>query len=437
MKIKDASKRKEEQGQTIALVALSLVALVGLAALAIDVSSLYVSKNEAQSAADAAALAGARMFSSSSFVSRPTVFNESDLCVSGNPGSGAAVNQQAMATANQNSISNRTAAITDINCVFATGNPQVTVTVKQDNIKTFFSRLWNSGNTSVSAKATAEAYNASGQTVPVQVVGAKPWALANCDQGNTTGTPNPNCPGFSVFVKNDGSLENGGAFIGEVIPLAKVGSGDTPTADSFYPLNFGPTATSCPRFGGPVCTSDASYRDDIQCSSPVQLTCGKSIGAGGTSILGSGYGAETIGATKCLIHADADNSLNAGQDRFAPTGGSAPITIAAGAHNPNSSLAGQTNISRSDSIVTVPLFNGANLCPSPTGPCTGSTTIIGFMQLGIRQTCTNPAACLSAKAGQTTSMEAVILNAVGCSSTTAAVSGGGGSSPIAVRLINP
>ncbi len=64
--------RKNERGITIVLVAFSLLALLGMAALAIDVSTLYVAHGEAQRAADAAALAGARMFASSGYTSAST-----------------------------------------------------------------------------------------------------------------------------------------------------------------------------------------------------------------------------------------------------------------------------------------------------------------------------------------------------------------------------
>ncbi len=55
-------RRPAERGQTIVLVAVALVSLLGMAALAIDVTTLYVAKGELQRAADAAALAGAKTF---------------------------------------------------------------------------------------------------------------------------------------------------------------------------------------------------------------------------------------------------------------------------------------------------------------------------------------------------------------------------------------
>jgi uncharacterized membrane protein len=51
---------KEESGQSMVLATLSIVVLLGFAALVIDVGELYVTKQELRTAADAAALAGAQ-----------------------------------------------------------------------------------------------------------------------------------------------------------------------------------------------------------------------------------------------------------------------------------------------------------------------------------------------------------------------------------------
>src|SRR5271167_1101086 len=58
--------RLRQRGQTIILVAISLVSLLGMAVLAIDVVTLYVASSEIQRAADAAALAGAKAIADSS-----------------------------------------------------------------------------------------------------------------------------------------------------------------------------------------------------------------------------------------------------------------------------------------------------------------------------------------------------------------------------------
>jgi len=64
-------KQTQEGGQTIALVALAIVTLLAMAALAIDVVTLYVAKGEVQRAADAAALVAAKAFVDSGVTSDP------------------------------------------------------------------------------------------------------------------------------------------------------------------------------------------------------------------------------------------------------------------------------------------------------------------------------------------------------------------------------
>ncbi len=108
--------------------------------------------------------------------------------------------------------------------------------------------------------------------------------------------------------------------------------------------------------------------------------------------VGGWLGVETNQGTQCLIHA-ANQGPSLDQDQLLPNGGapngSAPITIGGGNNNPNPLLQGVTSISRSDSIVTVPIYHnagGPNLCP---GGCNQTATIVGFMQLGITQNVPN------------------------------------------------
>jgi hypothetical protein len=99
--------------------------------------------------------------------------------------------------------------------------------------------------------------------------------------------------------------------------------------------------------------------------------------------------------------------------------------ITGGANNPNNSLQGVANIIRSDSVVTVPLYDGG--CVG--GGCTATKTIVGFLQLGITQSMPPP---------PNGKVQAVILNAAGCNPGAAnpPVSGGGVSA-LPVRLISP
>jgi len=63
---KDILGRKNEQGVIITLVAVFMLFVIGaMAALSIDVVTLYTARSEAQLAADSAALAGARVLANS------------------------------------------------------------------------------------------------------------------------------------------------------------------------------------------------------------------------------------------------------------------------------------------------------------------------------------------------------------------------------------
>src|ERR1051326_4383256 len=61
--------RTTERGMTLLLVCILMFAMIAMAALAIDVAWLYTARSEAQRAADAAALAGAKEFLDSGFTS--------------------------------------------------------------------------------------------------------------------------------------------------------------------------------------------------------------------------------------------------------------------------------------------------------------------------------------------------------------------------------
>ena len=140
--------------------------------------------------------------------------------------------------------------------------------------------------------------------------------------------------------------------------------------------------------------------------------------------------------TQCLIHTTGFSGVGGTcpdpePDCFDPNPG-APVAINGGSMNPNAGLQSVANISRSDSIVTAPIFDGQhNPCSnySISGECDSTPAnvqVIGFLQLGIQSV---------SAAGDVT---AVILNAVGCNpSATGTGVSGGGVSVIPVRLIQP
>jgi Putative Flp pilus-assembly TadE/G-like len=431
------AKRKNEHGVSLLIVALALVALIAMAALSIDVASLYTARGEAQRAANAAALAGAKIFVTSSYTSAASAWSDtSALCVTSGPGSIAAANKQAEAVAASNLIAGRPGQVQSINCDLSrAGNPQITVTTLQTGVPTFFAKIWGAAVTTVTATATAEAYNVSGHSLPVALTNVKPWLIPNCNP--FASSPGP-CAGGYFIDPATGNI-NPNDFVGKQMQLNRTLSGvpgGTGTAGAaamtFYGLNFpdtpapvcpSPSAVSC---GPPVNTGDP-YIDNIACASRLPIRCGEPIGNGqpitaaGTDVTGT----PTSEGGRCLIHAD-DDGLDEGQDSFS-TG--VPVTITGGANNPDPSLRGTDNISRSDSVVTLPIDNGTQLCPG--GTCTATTHVIGFLQVAVRNTTGGP------------QVPVVIVNAVGCSP---GLVGGfppgnpisaGGTSPILVRLIQP
>src|SRR5262249_23935347 len=156
---------------------------------------------DAQRVADSAALAGARMFVLSGYTSwqlgDPTLAaTQSAACASGSPGSGV-TDTQAAGAGSQNQIAGQTACVTSVNCNFTIpGHARLTVTTGRTDLPTFFGKILGQRLLSVSARATAEAFNASGTTV-VSVSVVKPWAIPNCDP---TGTPPSGGPCGTYFV---------------------------------------------------------------------------------------------------------------------------------------------------------------------------------------------------------------------------------------------
>jgi hypothetical protein len=448
--------RKKERGQTIILVAFSMLVLLALAALAIDVVTLYVSRNEAQRAADAAALAGAKAFVSSGYTSG--WLDIGTVCPGVNSG---LAYQQALAVVAQNPVAGTTPTITT-SCDFSRPeNPRITVNVQRTGLPLFFARIWRRNSPGVSAQAAAEAFNPSGGTVPIAVSSVKPWAIPNCDPNPSHTTPaNSNCgggPGGAYFI--DPSSNYGippSSVVGEVFDLCEIQNPvgghqwvrtDTtrcpppPSPDTAPVLDMlatdvpvSATSVSCPdpsAIWGTCSGIDASspsYPESIACANSNPLSCGQPLtidpNTGTAATLSHIIFQE---AALCMIHASNTGPGN-GQDLFCdhalvPSCSSgSPINVDGGGNNPSPALQGMNNISRSDSIVAVPLWD-----PGPNGAVGGPTVrIVGFLQLGI----------VRVRIGGP--LRVIVLNVAGCGSAayppTNPISGGG-VSPIPVRLV--
>jgi hypothetical protein len=433
--------RRQERGQTLLLVVVAMSVLLGMAALAIDIATLYTAHNETRRTAEAAALAGAQVFVSSGVTSG--WLPQSTVC-SGNVGSPGLVEQRALTVVAQNPVAGGAATLQAASCNFGTsGNPQLTVTVQRTGLPTFFGRLFGGFAGTATITATAEAYNPSGTSgPPIRVGSVKPWAVPNCDPTNSAPS-NSVCGAGAYFVNPSSGIANFGSIVGNVVDLTEVHdpSPSTPLPGGSWtstgPPNINMLAVdvpitaasaSCPASGTFSCNATLQpatpgYGETIACANSTTLSCGQTLNVHSTSGNLSPQLTDQVDAL-CLIHAN-NPGRNMGQDQFCNNGlvpnctAGSPIPIQGGDNNPDPGLQGQPGVSRSDSVVTVPIFN-----PCGTGCTNGSVTVVGFLQLGV------------ARVRASGPLRTVVMNVVGCGSTSGSNPvTGGGVSPIPVRLV--
>jgi len=436
----------------ITLVAVFMLFVVGaMAALSIDVVTIYTARSEAQLAADGAALAAARVLANSGATSDPNA--SADGLMTNAWGLAQTV---ALQVAEQNQVGG--ANLTAANVILPPGpggtnlptNPTVTVSVQVTNLPTFFARIWGTRFITVSASATAEAYNPSGAnastgtTTPVAPICVKPWLLPNLDPTSSTGgqifdpgtgaiVANPTLLGWetpngfgAIRLRTKCSTTNGGT--ADCLPA----SANTPAKWQYYPGTTDPAGSfPAPDAADVACTGCAGFNNyqlsiagcvqtSISCyssapPSPVQI-----INVDTTST--ANRDAETGTAVNGLTHATFFGGADS-VDINAPP--SPPFQFVAGGDNPIQGLAGNA-VMVSDSLVTVPVID-TSTWPPANYP---QVQIIGFVQLFLSPT--------GAQAPFSGHIHTEVINMAGCGT---GASGqpilGNGASPVAVRLISP
>ena len=472
-------KRTRERGITMLLVAVAMVTIIGMAALSIDVITLYLAREEAQHSADSAALGAAKVLSLSGITGDPTNSsgNWGTIC----DGTSGLATRVATAIANQNLVGG--IAPTTIAVTYSAGsassnpgtstcstlntstfgiNPVVTVKITRAALPNFFSRIWGSAATSVSATASAEAFNpsnsasagSSGDIVPVQPRCVKPWVVPNLDPMNPVGCTT-GCTGFvdpaSGVIQHQGiSLNGTGAtgVIGETFWLVP----DCDHGNPNYCNPLGPTQANYPASGFspippnllglpgqvgtpvtaiPSCSGGDPYEDAIEgCDAPTNYQCGVPL-ANAVDLTKHNPGVNSItNAVQCLIHqTDATNiASSSGQDYLNTSGtfgdpSAYPFQILAGSSNPIGGSFAGTPITTSNSIVSLPIYDQIAV-PSPAGNAITNVTFIGFLQVFINAVDVNGNRLVT------------VLNVAGCGNgTNPTGTPVTGSSPVPVRLI--
>jgi Flp pilus assembly protein TadG len=429
--------RQGERGVTMVLVALAMVAIIAMAALSIDVVTLYLAREEAQRAADAGALAAARVFSISGVTGTAGPDNDAAAWSTICGGSGSVASLMAQAVAQQNSVGS---SAPTVNVTYSSGsgssftdctavpgddllgvNPLVTVQVTRDSLPTLFSRIWSRATNTVSATATAEAFNPSnsgnfapgGEAVPVTPRCVKPWIIPNLDPAG--GGPTPLVDLTTGAIRNKTiSLNGTGKGIGEEFTLTNACIGSTtctgletktPTKGSYIPA-----LVSTPARAVPSCSNGANdpYQGTITgCDATTVYACGTPGGA--QADLTANLGTDTSAAVQCLT---------SNQDTLDVS--SYPFRIAAGVGNTN--FPNNQVITSSNSIVSLPIYDGAAL---PSGQSQPQITIVGFLQVFISSVDANG------------NMDVHVLNIAGCGNAASTTVSAPGTSPVPIRLITP
>jgi Flp pilus assembly protein TadG len=426
-------RRNNEQGVVIMLVAVVMLFVVGaMAALSIDVVTLYTARSEAQLAADGAALAAARVLANSGATSDTT---GATMANAWSLAQGVAIQ-----VAKQNEVGGRNLTAAEVTLPPAPGgpntNPTVTVRVQRTDLPTFFARIWGTKFITVAASATAEAYNPSGAEAldldpPPRVAPTcvKPWLLPNIDPTGASTAP--------IFDSATGAMSPG--MFGQGWPSATNVNGlyalcggdcssgiSAPAPGGYYPGAIGTGALDfpAPTQALPACSAGFnSYQLAVAGCVLRPIRCGAAATINidvNTYPPTPGRDADTTQAARCLIHdtgAAGDSDSIDGASVPSP-----PFQFLAGNQNPVANAVGK-DVLVSESLVTIPVINTTT--SAPTNP----VTVIGFLQVFL-----NPTG--AAMAGPQIPVK--IINLAGCGTgATGQQILGNGASPVAVRLISP
>jgi hypothetical protein len=335
------------------LVAVVMLFVVGaMAALSIDVVTIYTARSEAQLAADGAALAGARLLANSGMTSDPT----GALTASAEALASTVANQ----VAQHNPVGGRNLKAAEVVVSFAgtTTNPLVTVRVQRTDLPTFFARIWGSKQITVGASASAEAYNPSGASAsPVAPTCVKPWLLPNMDPSNGS---------KQIFDPVSGAINPGSNLLNgpEATRLRTdctncSAPAPAPTVWRYYPgdpySSFpppSPSSVACPGCAG---FTNPNYQLSIAGCIQTPISCNSKVNVDVTDVDPT-RDTETGTAVNGLTH-----STGTGGDSVDSAAvPSPPFQFLAGTENPivlSGAMAAGTDVMVSDSLVIVPVID--------------------------------------------------------------------------------
>jgi hypothetical protein len=481
--------RHRERGITMVLVAIAMVAIIAMAALSIDVITLYLAREEAQRSADQAALAAARVISLSGMTGDPNN-PPSWVAICGGPMSPATLAATAVAT--QSEIGG-TVATPPISVMYSAGtgapasdcstlpagafgvNPLVSVTINRSSLPTFFSRIWGNTGNSVSASATAEVFNPSasdnvaGNVVPVQPTCVKPWMVPNQNPDQPPPVGAVYCTGGGTcnqFVSlSDGAIVNQGiqpgnstGVIGETFTLfADCASGSSPCALVPFGTNQPQANVTAGKVNGNLGPPNLEYLPGLAPASSVAVPSCAASGSGGNPE----YEPAVAGCDQSTIYqcgvqssvASSPSSIDLSENPAGPTGDTASAVACLLTNDPTTvPLTGQDQLImtgtpaypyqiqagaanpnvavRSDFITSSNSIMSLPIYDS-SGTLTfvgnqANVTIVGFLQVFVQQVNSDG------------SLTVTVMNVAGCGNQVSSIARPvTGSSPVPIRLVTP
>lgn len=288
--------RNNQSGYVLVTVAISLVALIGFAALAIDVGYLYSKRANYQRAADAAALAGAFTYVVDSNSSQP-----------------GTATADAIEVATSNTVMGTAIDPAQVTVTFPasplSGGHLVQVSIQAPS-ETFFAQIFGVSSSTIAVTATAEAAPA-----PTGATCVKPWFIPNSFLSALLGTaPCTACqnqdPSSSTLMI---TVDASGKRSVTQYALSQLGKQFLITAAPLTTLSPGQYFS----LQDPNNVSDSGnlYSNDIAMCSPSWINCGSAYGV----IVGAKVGPTSSGVAG-LLNSPADVWVGIGQ--YAVGGGS-------------------------------------------------------------------------------------------------------------------
>jgi Flp pilus assembly protein TadG len=245
---------RRARGSTMVIVALVMVALLGFAALAIDVGVIYTAKAQCQNAADAGALAGAGY-----------MLTLNNL----NPGATNKIKTRAVDYANFNSVLSTPVSILTSDVTIDLNLKRCTVcvprtTARGNPVPTFFARVLLRNSVDVSACATAEVANAQVSNC------LKPWALPDAFvDGNGNGVYDPGDYYEQGVTSYGTDYRHNGFDVGTQLTVKQADPSGAIAPGQFFPIDL-------PILNSPDTGGDR-YRDNITTCNPSPVSVGDTL----------------------------------------------------------------------------------------------------------------------------------------------------------------